>query len=211
MLARVVAAQSGASFYQISGPEILSKWVGQTEELLRLLFEAAGAETRSIVFFDEIDSVAVQRDDAQGASRQVVAQLLTLMDGPLAKPNVLVVAATNRPQDLDPALLRPGRFDWKIDFPLPSLLDRLAILEVSAKTHAGGSALPHALIAANTEGWTGAELTGIWSEAALLAVMDGRVTILLEDFLGGFEAVAANRAVQVRVARSLVPNGKGAA
>ena len=120
MLARIIAAQSGAAFYEISGPEIFSKWYGQTEELLRKLFEAAGKEDKAIIFFDEIDSVAAQRgDESHEASKRVVAQLLTLMDGFTSHPNVVVIAATNRPQDLDVALRRPGRFDWVIHFPYP--------------------------------------------------------------------------------------------
>ena len=129
MLARIIAAQADAAFYEISGPEIFSKWYGQSEELLRRIFDAAAKEKRAIIFFDEIDSVAAQRaDDAHEASRRVVAQLLTLMDGFDSTRNIVVIAATNRPQDLDIALRRPGRFDWEIEFPLPGKDDRLDIL-----------------------------------------------------------------------------------
>ena len=110
MLARIIAAQSGAAFYEISGPEIFSKWYGQSEELLRKLFQAAAKHDKAIIFFDEIDSVAAQRgDESHEASKRVVAQLLTLMDGFTPDTNVVVIAATNRPQDLDVALRRPGR------------------------------------------------------------------------------------------------------
>ena len=129
MLARIIAAQADAAFFEISGPEIFSKWYGQSEELLRRIFDAAATEKRAIIFFDEIDSVAAQRDDgAHEASRRVVAQLLTLMDGFDSTSNVVVIAATNRPQDLDVALRRPGRLDWEIQFPLPGVEDRLDIL-----------------------------------------------------------------------------------
>ena len=112
MLARIIASQAGASFYEISGPEIFSKWYGQSEELLRRIFESAGNDDKAIVFFDEIDSVAAQRDDrSHEASKRVVAQLLTLMDGFSSSEGIVVIAATNRPQDLDVALRRPGRFD----------------------------------------------------------------------------------------------------
>ena len=100
MLARIIAAQAEAAFFEISGPEIFSKWYGQSEELIRKLFEAAGKEEKAIIFFDEIDSVAAQRgDESHEASKRVVGQLLTLMDGFKPETNVVVIAATNRPQD----------------------------------------------------------------------------------------------------------------
>ena len=129
MLAQIIAHRSEAKFYRISGPEIFSKWVGQSEELLRKLFDKAAGSDKAIIFFDEIDSVAAQRVDASHeSSTRVVAQLLTLMDGFSSKANVVVIAATNRPQDLDVALLRPGRFDWEIHFPYPDQSDRVDIL-----------------------------------------------------------------------------------
>lgn|GEM_PF-283349 len=194
MLARIIANQAGAEFYEISGPEVFSKWYGESEELLRRIFKHASAQSRSIIFFDEIDSVAGQRaGDAHEASRRVVAQLLTLMDGFEHDQNVVVIAATNRPQDIDVALRRPGRFDWEIDFPLPARIDREQILAVTAaklKTH---GPLPHELIAGKTDAWSAAELAAIWSEAALLAVADGRSEIMAEDYVGGYTRVAAQR------------------
>ena len=107
LLARVIAGATNATFYEISGPEIFSKWYGQSEELLRLLFADASRQEAAIIFFDEIDSVAGQRgDDTHEASRRVVAQLLALMDGFNPENNIIVIAATNRPQDLDAALRR---------------------------------------------------------------------------------------------------------
>lgn len=193
-LARIIANQSGASFYQINGPAIFSKYYGQSEELLRLLFDDAAKQERAIIFFDEIDSVAGQRsDDAHEASRRVVAQLLTLMDGFQPDTNVVVIAATNRPDDIDVALRRPGRFDWQIDFPLPDKSDREAILRVSARNLATSGEFQYGLLAERTDGWSGAELSAIWSEAALLAVSDKRDTIMQEDVFGGFERVIAAR------------------
>ncbi len=194
MLARIIASEAGAAFFKISGPEIFSKWYGQSEEILRKLFEAAAAHDRAILFFDEIDSVASRRDDdTHEASRRVVAQLLTLMDGFDEKRNVVVIAATNRPDDIDPALRRPGRFDWEIDFPLPDRHDRESILVTSGRPLKTLDPLPHALIAERTESWSAADLTAIWSEAALLAVADGRSSIMVEDYVGGFERVAEQR------------------
>lgn len=206
MLARIIANRSNAEFYEISGPEIFSKWYGQSEEILRVLFQHAAKQERSIIFFDEIDSVASHRtDDAHEASRRVVAQLLTLMDGFTSDDNVVVIAATNRPQDIDVALRRPGRFDWEIEFPLPNLSDREEILRTSARRHAVSGECPHALVATRTEGWSGADLAAIWTEAALLAVTDERDTIVVEDYLGGFERVAAHRDSQRRTMRPEVP------
>ena len=195
MLARIIASRAGAAFWEISGPEVFSKWQGQSEEVLRKIFARASAEERSIIFFDEIDSVATQRaEDAHEASRRVVAQLLTLMDGFSADDNVVVVATTNRPQDIDVALRRPGRFDWEINFPLPSVEDRVEILAVSARDLQISGPLPHAQVAAESEGWSAAELTAIWSEAALLAVADGgREVLMAEDYVGGHARVAAQR------------------
>lgn len=194
MLARIIAAQADAAFYEISGPEIFSKWYGQSEELLRRIFDAAAEEMRAIIFFDEIDSVAAHRDnDAHEASKRVVAQLLTLMDGFDSTGNVVVIAATNRPQDLDVALRRPGRLDWEIQFPLPSAEDRLDILVKSAQNLKTLDPLPHEFVAARTDGWSSAELAAIWTEASLLAVADSRSAIFIEDYIGGFERVERQR------------------
>lgn len=115
MLAGIIAASAGASFYAISGPTIFSKWYGESEEILRRIFSHAAEHAPAIIFFDEIDSVAGQRDEeAHEASKRVVAQLLTLMDGLSADENVTVIAATNRPQDIDVALRRPGRLTGRL-------------------------------------------------------------------------------------------------
>ncbi|MDQ3817761.1 MAG: AAA family ATPase [Acidobacteriota bacterium] len=194
MLARIIANRTDSSFYEISGPEVFSKWYGQSEEILRKLFEDAAKQDKAIIFFDEIDSVAGKRDDdSHEASRRVVAQLLTLMDGFTSNSNVIVIATTNRPQDIDPALRRPGRLDWEVNFPLPDRYDREAILQTSAKNLSTSEQLPHAFVAQNTDGWSAAELAAIWSEAALLAVMDDRSVIIAEDYIGGFERVLAQR------------------
>ena len=188
LLAQIIAHQSGADFYKISGPEIFSKWVGQSEELLRKLFDKAADSEMAIIFFDEIDSVAAQRDDeSHESSARVVAQLLTLMDGFTSKANVIVIAATNRPQDLDVALLRPGRFDWEIHFPYPDRADREDILNKTARGLRTKDPLPHGAIAALSEGWSAAELAAILTEAALLAVEDGRREIHEEDYIGGYQ------------------------
>lgn len=194
-LARIIAHESSADFYLISGPSIVSKWVGDTEETLRRIFEAATASEsgRAIVFFDEIDSIAERRsNDSHEASKRLVAQLLTLMDGFDDKgKSVVVIAATNRVETLDPALTRPGRFDWEIEFGLPNLLDRLEILRVHAKQLKTSGDLPLEDIAVLSEGWSAAELTSIWTEAALVAAGDSRGEIAGEDTAQAYERVAS--------------------
>ena len=201
MLARIIASKSGAAFYKISGPEIFSKWFGQSEQIVRKLFAAAENDAKcggkAIVFFDEIDSVASQRgDQSHEASKRVVGQLLSLMDGFSREQNVLVIAATNRPNDIDAAVRRPGRFDWEIDFPLPNEQDRNDILAKSVKGLITSGSLPFELVARNTDGWSSAELAAIWREASLLAVKEGRRSICDEDFIGGFERVSAYREIK---------------
>ncbi|KPH16152.1 hypothetical protein AN948_28275 [Rhodococcus sp. ADH] len=190
-LARIIADQSKAAFYSISGPEIVSKWVGDSEGNLRTLFEDAAAKPRAVVFFDEIDSLAEKRSgESHESSKRVVAQLLTLMDGFEEKSsNIIVIAATNRPDDIDPALRRPGRFDWEIEFPMPTANDRLQILKVSMKrlNVVDPSSMPLETIAERTDGWSAARIASIWTEAALLAATDRRGSLRVEDLAGAFE------------------------
>jgi transitional endoplasmic reticulum ATPase len=194
MLARIIANSTDSVFYEISGPEVFSKWYGQSEKIIRLLFKEAAKKEKAIIFFDEIDSVASKRaEESHEASRRVVAQLLTVMDGFNSDDNVIVIATTNRPQDIDAALRRPGRFDWEIKFPLPDKFDREQILKSSARKLSIIGDLSHEWVAQNTKSWSAAELTAIWSEAALLAVEDNRQNIINEDFIGGYERVSAQR------------------
>lgn len=194
-LARIIAAESDASFFLVSGPSIVSKYVGDTELLLRRIFTEAQARERAIVFFDEIDSIAGERNEgSHEASNRLVAQLLTEMDGyDQAEGNVIVLAATNRPESIDPALRRPGRFDWEIKFELPRVEDRLATLDVDARRLNTQPHLPLEELAARSEGWSGAELASVWTEAALLAAHDGRNKIDSEDLLRAFMVIAQDR------------------
>lgn len=191
-LARIIARESSAAFYLVSGPSIVSKWVGDSEETLRRIFQAAAKEKRAIIFFDEIDSIAERRtDDSHEASKRLVAQLLTLLDGfDQESNNVVVIAATNRIEEVDEALLRPGRFDWEIPFGMPTAIDRLEILTVGACRHRTSGELPLEEIAALTDGWSPARLTSIWTEAGLVAVGDGRKSISGEDLAEALERVS---------------------
>jgi transitional endoplasmic reticulum ATPase len=193
-LARIIARESKADFYLISGPSIVSKFVGDTEDTLRRIFDAAtnARSGRAIIFFDEIDSIAEKRTgESHEASKRLVAQLLTLMDGFDDKgKSVVVIAATNRADALDPALTRPGRFDWEIEFGLPTVADRYEILKVRASQLRTSGDLPLEDIAALSEGWSAADLTSIWTEAALLAAGDSRDILAAEDVAQAFERVA---------------------
>ncbi|MFG2038131.1 ATP-binding protein [Dactylosporangium sp. NPDC048998] len=206
MLARIIASTVGAEFYLISGPQIFSKWYGQSEEVIRAIFTDAGKQKRAVVVFDEIDSVASQRnEESHEASKRVVGQLLTTMDGFSQRSNVIVVATTNRPDDLDIALRRPGRFDWEIRFELPRLEDRMQILKTSASGLNVENNLPYERIASLTDGWSSAHLTAIWSEASILAVKDGRDCILSEDCIGGYERVAVLHSLMATAAAKTNP------
>jgi transitional endoplasmic reticulum ATPase len=194
-LARIIAHESGADFFLVSGPSIVSKWMGDSEDTLRKIFDAAAASKRkrAIIFFDEIDSIAESRSgDSHEASKRLVAQLLTLLDGfESSAGEVIVIAATNRVDDIDEALLRPGRFDWEIEFGLPTAADRYEILRVSARRVNTVGDLPLEEIAQLSDGWSAARLTSVWTEAALFAASDRRGAIAGEDLAQAFERVSS--------------------
>jgi transitional endoplasmic reticulum ATPase len=134
LMARAVANETGAFFFLINGPEIMSKMAGESESNLRKAFEEAEKNSPAIIFIDEIDSIAPKRDKTNGeVERRVVSQLLTLMDGLKARANVVVMAATNRPNSIDPALRRFGRFDREVDIGIPDPTGRLEILRIHTK------------------------------------------------------------------------------
>ncbi|MCX6695245.1 MAG: CDC48 family AAA ATPase [Candidatus Altiarchaeota archaeon] len=134
MLAKAVASESNANFIHINGPEVMDKFYGESERKLRDIFEEAQQNAPSIIFIDEIDSIATKRDETRGeVERRVVAQLLALMDGLITRGNVIVVAATNRPDSLDPALRRPGRFDREIEIGVPDKNGRREILQIHTR------------------------------------------------------------------------------
>jgi len=168
LIARAVASETDANFVSISGPEIVSKFYGESEQRLRQIFEEAQKGAPSIIFIDEIDSIAPKREEVSGdMERRVVAQLLALMDGLSARGEVIVIAATNRPNALDPAIRRGGRFDREIEIGIPSKNGRLEILYV----HTRGMPLDEDLdlreIADATHGFVGADLYALCKEAAM--------------------------------------------
>ena len=195
MLARIIAREAQAAFYLVSGSQVNSKWFGESEQTVHAIFQAAAKQPRAIIFFDEIDSIAGRRTGrGNEAQRAVVTQLLTEMDGFVQDHDVMVIAATNRPDDIDRALRRPGRFDSELYFPLPEEADRLAILELLGSKHCMKGCVPYASLAAKTNGWSPADLAGMFSEAALLAAGNDREAIAEEDLVGGYLRVAAQHA-----------------
>ncbi len=168
LLAKAVANEAGANFYTINGPEIMSKYVGETEENLRKIFEEAEEESPSIIFIDEIDAIAPKRDEASGeVERRMVAQLLTLMDGLESRGQVVVIAATNRPDALDPALRRPGRFDREITIGVPDRKGRKEILQIHTRNMPLAEDVDLDYLADVTHGFVGADLAALCKEAAM--------------------------------------------
>ena len=168
LLAKAVANEAGANFYSINGPEIMSKYVGETEENLRKIFKEAEENAPSIIFIDEIDAIAPKRDEATGeVERRMVAQLLTLMDGLESRGQVVVIAATNRPDALDPALRRPGRFDREITIGVPDKKGRLEILQIHTRNMPLAKDVDLEYLAEITHGFVGADLAALCKEAAM--------------------------------------------
>ncbi|KAL8424611.1 hypothetical protein Efla_003727 [Eimeria flavescens] len=173
LLARAVATECGANFIVVNGPEVMSRMAGETEANLRRVFEEASAMSPCLVFIDEIDSIATKRDKTQGdVEKRLVAQLLTLMDGIGANKNVVVLAATNRPNQLDPALRRFGRFDREIEIPIPDAAGRLEILKKKTQQMRLKPDVDLARIAADSHGFVGADLAQLCLEAAMLCLRD---------------------------------------
>ncbi|UHQ95375.1 AAA family ATPase [Haloterrigena alkaliphila] len=175
LIARAVANEVDANFETVSGPEIMSKYKGESEERLREVFERAEENAPTIIFFDEIDSIAGQRDDEGDAENRIVGQLLTLMDGLDARGEVIVIGATNRVDTIDPALRRGGRFDREIQIGVPDAEGRKEILEVHTRGMPLADDVSVDAIARRTHGFVGADLDSVVSEAAMAAIR-GRPT-----------------------------------
>ncbi|MFO7990806.1 MAG: CDC48 family AAA ATPase [Thermoplasmata archaeon] len=170
-IAKAVANESGASFFSVQGPEIMSKYYGQSEGKLREKFEEAEEQSPSIVFIDELDSIAPKRDDVKGeVERRVVAQLLTLMDGLSQRGETIVIAATNRVDAIDGALRRPGRFDREIEIGLPDRDGRKEILQIHTRGVPIAEDVDLDELASMTHGFAGADLESLAKEAAMRAL-----------------------------------------
>ncbi len=171
LLAKAVANETNAYFIPINGPEIMSKFVGEAEERLRNVFEEAQENAPAIIFIDEIDAIAPKREDVLGeVERRVVAQLLTLMDGLESRGDVVVIAATNRPNAIDPALRRPGRFDREIELPVPDRQSRKEILQIHTRNVPLAKDVDLDWLADVTHGFVGADLAALVKEAAMKAL-----------------------------------------
>ncbi len=182
LVARAVANETGAFFFLINGPEIMSKLAGESESNLRKAFEEAEKNAPAIIFIDELDAIAPKREKTHGeVERRIVSQLLTLMDGLKQRSHVIVMAATNRPNSIDPALRRFGRFDREIDIGIPDAIGRLEILRIHTKNMKLGDDVDLEQVANETHGHVGADLASLCSEAALQQIREKMDLIDLED------------------------------
>jgi len=182
LIARAVANESGANFFSIAGPEIMSKYYGESEQRLREIFEQANKEAPSIIFIDELDSIAPKREEVTGeVERRVVAQLLTMMDGLEERGQVVVIGATNRIDAIDPALRRPGRFDREIEIGVPDRMERLEIFQIHTRGMPLAGDVKLEDISERTHGFVGADISALAREAAMKALRRYLPRIKLEE------------------------------
>jgi transitional endoplasmic reticulum ATPase len=171
LLAKVLASESEATMYAINGPEIMNKYYGETEGKLRDIFKEAKENSPSIIFIDEIDAIAPKREEAYGdVEKRVVAQLLALMDGLTDRGNVVVLGATNRPDSVDPALRRPGRFDREMEISVPNADGRLEVMQIHTRGMPIGDDVDLKSLASELHGYTGADMKSLCREAAIRSI-----------------------------------------
>jgi len=195
LLGRAVATESEANFISIKGPEIFSKWVGESEKAIREVFRKARTAAPAVIFFDEIDAMVPRRGLGyadSGVSERVISQLLTEMDGILSLQNVIVIGATNRPDIIDPALLRPGRFDRLIYVPAPDEQARLQIFKIYTKNMPLSEDIDLKTLAKTTKGYSGADIEALCREAAMMALRkDPEATkVTYEDFKDAMDEIS---------------------
>ena len=171
LLAKVLASESDARMFSINGPEIMNKYYGETEAKLRDIFKEAKENSPSIIFIDEIDAIAPKREEAYGdVEKRVVAQLLALMDGLTDRGNVVVLGATNRPDSVDPALRRPGRFDREMEISVPNADGRLEVMQIHTRGMPIADDVNLKSLAAELHGYTGADMKSLCREAAIRSI-----------------------------------------
>ncbi len=201
LLAKAAARESEANFISVKGPELLSKWVGESEKAVREVFRKARQAAPCVIFFDEIDALAPRRSlsESSRVTERVVAQLLTELDGIEELKGVVVIAATNRPDLLDPALLRPGRFDRLVYVPPPDEEARLEILKIHTRSMPLADGVDLRELARRTEGCTGADLRAICVEAGLIALRENRGVdqVAMRHFLAAIEEFNSARALSM--------------
>jgi len=182
LLAKAVANESDANFYVISGPEIMSKFYGESEARLREIFQKAQETSPSIIFIDEMDAIAPKREEVTGeVERRVVAQLLSLMDGMGSRGNIIVIGATNRPNAIDPALRRPGRFDREVEIGVPDKAGRYEVLQIHTRNMPLAEDMDLKRLSDVTHGYTGADIASLCREAAMKALRRYIPEINLEE------------------------------
>ena len=171
LLAKVLASESDANMFSINGPEIMNKYYGETEAKLRDIFKEAKENSPSIIFIDEIDAIAPKREEAYGdVEKRVVAQLLALMDGLTDRGNVIVLGATNRPDSVDPALRRPGRFDREMEISVPNADGRLEVMEIHTRGMPIAKDVNLKTLSSELNGYTGADMKSLCREAAIRSI-----------------------------------------
>ncbi len=219
LLAKAVANESDANFYVISGPEIMSKFYGESEARLREIFQKAQETSPSIIFIDEMDAIAPKREEVTGeVERRVVAQLLSLMDGMSSRENIIVIGATNRPNAIDPALRRPGRFDREIEIGVPDKQGRTEMLQIHTRNMPMAGDVDFKKLSDITHGYTGADTAALCREAAMkclrrylpelnleeeripAAILD-KMEVKMDDFMQGYRDITptAMREVYIEV------------
>merc|ERR1719152_1142893 len=182
MVANAVKAETGVYFINVNGPEVMSKRSGESEAGLRKTFEDAEANSPAIIFIDEIDSIAPKREKTQGeVERRIVSQLLTLMDGLKARSHVVVIGATNRPNSIDAALRRFGRFDRELDIGVPDENGRLEIFRIHTRNMKLDDDVDPEEVARETHGFVGADMAALCTEAAMQCIRDKMHLIDIED------------------------------
>jgi transitional endoplasmic reticulum ATPase len=219
LLAKAVANESDANFYVISGPEIMSKFYGESEARLREIFQKAQETSPSIIFIDEMDAIAPKREEVTGeVERRVVAQLLSLMDGMGSRGNIIVIGATNRPNAIDPALRRPGRFDREIEIGVPDKGGRFEVLQIHTRNMPLGEDVDLKRLSDVTHGYTGADIASLCREAAMKALRRyipeinleeerippeilEKMVVIMDDFMSAYREITptAMREVYVEV------------
>jgi len=172
LLAEAIAGESGVNFVRVAGPEVLDRYVGESEQAIRDLFERARQTAPAIVFLDEVDAIATSRGEGHEVTERVVSQLLTELDRAAEHPQLVVLAATNRREAIDPALLRPGRLEQHIEVPNPDETARRAVLAVHTRGTPLGEDVDLDDLAAVTAGYSGAELEALVREASMRAVRE---------------------------------------
>ena len=194
MLAKAVANQTDATFIKMAGSELVQKFIGEGARLVRDLFELAKEHEPSVIFIDEIDAIASKRTESKTSGdaevQRTMMQLLSEMDGFEDRGNIRIIAATNRFDMLDRALLRPGRFDRLIEVPSPDWDGRKAILDIHTQEMNLGDDIDMTALASETEGFTGAEIASLATEAGMFAIRDSRAEVTMTDFFSALEKVS---------------------